>query len=123
LGAVFLFGNFVGARDQMLIERFVVTLGAKFVCELICEFVGKLNTLNAALLQKSAPRPALSCASDFAPIRQNISADGVCKTFSTVAGGANTGPAVRDRGYNCILTLLKQNAAQSAMNIFVGRHR
>jgi len=100
--AVFLVGNFVSARDQMFIERLVVALGAKFVRELIREFVGKLNTLNAALLQKSAPRPALSRASDFAPIRQNVRADRIREAVSVVIGVADAGIAVSDRGYNCI---------------------
>jgi hypothetical protein len=100
--AVFLFGNFVSARDQMFIEHLVVALGAKFVRELIREFVGRLNTLNAALLQKSAPRPALSCASDFAPIRQNVRADRIREAVSVVIGVADAGIAVSDCGYNCI---------------------
>jgi len=100
--AVFLVGNFVSARDQMFIERLVVVLGAKFVRELIREFVGNLNTLNAALLQKSAPRPALSCASDFAPIRQNVRADRIREAVSVVIGVADAGIAVSDCGYNRI---------------------
>jgi hypothetical protein len=100
--AVFLFGNFVSARDQMFIECLVVALGAKFVRELIREFVGKLNTLNAALLQKSAPRPALSRASDFAPIRQNVRADRIREAVSVVIGVADAGTAVSDCGYNRI---------------------
>ena len=83
----------------MFIERFVAALGAKFVRELIREFVGKLNTLNAALLQKSAPRPALSRASDFAPIRQNVRADRIREAVSVVIGVADAGTAVSDRGY------------------------
>jgi len=49
--AIFLLGNFVSTRDQTFVERFVVTLGAKFARELIREFVGMIDILNAALLQ------------------------------------------------------------------------
>ncbi len=43
--AVFLRCNFVSPRDQTLIERFVVTLGAKFARELTREFVAKIDIL------------------------------------------------------------------------------
>ena len=49
--AVSLLCNFVGPRDQTFIERLVVILGAKFARELIREFVGMIDILDAALLQ------------------------------------------------------------------------
>jgi len=66
--AVFLRCNFVSPRDQTLIERFVVTLGAKFARELTREFVAKIDILNAALLQESASGSPLRGAGDLAPI-------------------------------------------------------
>jgi hypothetical protein len=72
--------NFLSARDQTLVERFVTTLGAKFTRDLVREVLVKIDTLNAPLLQKAASSPALSSAGDFASIRHDISADRVCKT-------------------------------------------
>jgi len=103
----------------MFIKRLVVALGAKFVPELIREFVGKLNTLNAALLQKSAPRPALSCASDFAPIRQNVCADRIRETVSVVIGVADTATTVSDGGYNCIPAFRNQRVSQLPVDFLV----
>src|SRR6202035_3758569 len=77
----FFLGNFARPRDQTLIERVVVILGAKFARELVREFGGQIDILDAALLQEAASRSALSGAGDFAPIRQNICADWVRKTI------------------------------------------
>jgi len=67
--AVSLLCNFVSPRDQTLMERFVVTLGAKFARELTREFVAKIDILNAALLQESASGAALRGSGDFASVR------------------------------------------------------
>jgi len=67
--AVFPRCNFVSPRDQTLIERFVVTLGAKFAHELIGEIVAKIDILDTALLQESASGAALRGSGDFASVR------------------------------------------------------
>jgi len=64
-------------------ERFVVTLGAKFARELIREFVGMIDILDAALVQESASRAALRCPRYFVTVH-----DHVCKHR---VGKANVG--------------------------------
>jgi hypothetical protein len=127
-GTVLLLGEFSRQLQNFFIDFSLAAIRGQGLRESFGQIVPNINPLDAALVQQTASRSALSCACDFAVIDHHVCTHRGCETI--VAGIADGGSARRNRrtesaggiiaaGYNRTLPRFSQRSAQGAMDLLI----
>src|SRR6266446_7768248 len=80
IGAVFLRGNLISVLDYAAVQLPIVTSRRQLRRESTRKILGKIDMLNAALLQQTGACAPLRRAGNFVSINEHIGADWIGKT-------------------------------------------
>src|ERR1700720_4905443 len=98
--AVFLRGNLISILDYGAVQLPIMTSRRQLRRESTRKILGKIDMLNAALLQQTSARLALGCAGNLLAIHENVRANRIRETLVFVVATVsdhriNLLPAVR----------------------------